>query len=137
MSGATMTSSSSTPGQSAPNVPVSITSSQAIGQWSTCSSWCERCRRNPTCPDWSTARRTRVRQPSPFRHAGRLDRHVALDAGHPVELLDDPRRLECSLRRQLDVLEVAAAAATGTGERAWWWHTVGGSAEYLRRHRPG
>ncbi len=42
VSGATMTSSSSTPAQSAWKVPVCMTSSQAIGQWSTCSSWCER-----------------------------------------------------------------------------------------------
>ncbi len=54
-----------------------------------------------------------------------FDHHVALDAGHPEELFDDARSLQCSLRAELDVLEVTAATATGTGERARWRHTVG------------
>ena len=50
VSGATMTSSSSSPATVASNAPVSVTSAQAIGQWSMCSSWWERCRRNPSRP---------------------------------------------------------------------------------------
>ena len=48
----------------------------------------------------------------------RLHLHLARHAGHPLELLGHPGRLESALRRQPHVLEVAAATAPGTGIRA-------------------
>ena len=67
----------------------------------------------------STANSTRVRQPSPSRVArDRLDLHVHVQARQPRELLADDAGLEAPLLRQVDVLEVAAAAQAGAGIRA-------------------
>ena len=44
-----------------------------------------------------------------------FDMHATFDAGHPVQLFDDPGSFESSLCRQGDVLEVTPAAAAGTG----------------------
>ena len=48
----------------------------------------------------------------------RLDRHLAVDACHPPELLTDDGGLEEPLRRERGVLPVTAAAATRMRVRA-------------------
>ena len=54
-----------------------------------------------------------------------LDNHLARDAAHATELLDDARRLENTLRPQFDVLEVAATTPPRAGEWARWRQTMG------------
>ena len=108
-----------------------------MGQSSTISSWWERCRRNPTAPPSSTARRTRLRQRSPSRSPG---------TGSTSTRRSTPAsRSSCSAIRsalswrcapELDVLEVAPAAAPRPGVRARRGHAVGGGRQDLDGVRP-
>ena len=61
----------------------------------------------------------------------RFHLHLARHAGHPLELLGHPRRLEPALGRQPHVLEVATATAPGTGVRAGGVDAVRGGAQDL------
>src|SRR4051812_11644496 len=63
------------------------------------------------------------RQPRPGPPAQRttgqfLDRYRNIEPGDPAQLLDHHLRLELPLHRRVDVLEIAATAATRTGHRA-------------------
>ena len=55
----------------------------------------------------------------------RLHLDVDLEVGQPGHLLAHDVGLERALARQRDVLEVAAAAQPGAGERARWRDPVG------------
>ena len=61
----------------------------------------------------------------------RLDRHVQVEPGQPVQLLADDGGLELALVAQVGVLPVAPAAAAGTGERARRRPPVGGRLDHL------
>jgi hypothetical protein len=65
-----------------------------------------------------------------------LDLDVALHAGQALQLLGDQGRLEPALRRQVDVLPVAAAAAAGSGVRARPLDPVRGRVQHLDGVRP-
>ena len=89
-------------------------------------------------PPRPTANRTRVRQPSPSVVAGqRLDRHLAVEAGDPAQLLADDRGLEPALGRQAGVLPVAAAAAAGRACGQRRLDPVGRGGQDLHRVGPG
>ena len=66
----------------------------------------------------------------------RLDLAGPVDAGQPVQLLGHAPLLQPSLRGKVDVLEVAAAAQAGTGDRAAAARPGPGSAPGSRPRRP-
>ena len=73
----------------------------------------------------------------PVHVAGhRLDLDFDLQAGQARQLFGDPEGLEPPLGREVDVLEVAAAAASGPGVRAGRRDAVGGGGQDLDGVRP-
>ena len=84
----------------------------------------------PSLVDARTAPGSASRGPS-WSPGHRLDRHVHVEPGEPLQLLAHDRRLQRPLGRERDVLEVAAAARVRARERAGRGDPVGRRLEHL------
>ena len=132
-----ITSTSAAPGHRTPKAPVRATAGLARGQSRTYSRRCARWRRKPTAPRPSTATRTRLRYPSPSESPGTAS--TTTGRSTPAS------RSSCSAMRKdfrrrcasgVHVLEVAAAAAPGSGVGARSRDPVGGRGQDLDGVRP-